>query len=61
MSKKRSVPCPTFAHINNFWKITIFHNFFSNLSEKLFLGVYNDKYNAIQVLESTYIESNYLY
>ena len=31
------------------------------LTEKLFLGVHNDKYNVIQVLWSNYIDSNYLY
>lgn len=48
----------TFTVMNNFHKINIFKNFSSNLTEKLFPRVYNDKFNVIQILENNYIESN---
>ena len=38
-----------------FPKIKVFQNFCSNLIEKLFFRVYNDKSNVIQVLESNYV------
>ena len=43
-----------------FQKINSFKNFCSNLMEKLFLGVYNDK-SDIQVLKSNDIDSNCLF
>ena len=44
-----------------FLKIKIFQNFCPNLREMLFLGVYDDKSNVFQDLESNYIDSNCLY
>ena len=35
--------------------------FCSNLTEEMFLGAYNDKYNVIQVLQSNYVYSNCSY
>ena len=39
----------------------IFQNMCSNLTEKLFLGIYIDKSNYIKVLGSNYIDFNILY
>ena len=47
--------------LTDFRKIKIFQNFCPNLREKLFLGVYDDKSNVFQDLESNYIDSNCLY
>ena len=44
-----------------FWKTKIFQNFCLNFTGKVFLEVYSNKSNFIQVLESSYIDSNGLY